>query len=160
MGYAKSPHRVERMKPYLNAMVNATAELRWKSNDAHMLAYHIREALGIAKKLGIAPYAKLKDEYIIKNLGTIVCAVRRIESAVEAGGAKLTLADIETVEEIVGACIIHSANEMYFPDADLDNAEAKVLYRWAETEGYFIVVGENGTTVTRSNPGEAAWKPE
>lgn len=161
MGYSYSPMRVERMKAYLNSMLTANHELRWKSENTHMLAYHIREALVIAEKKSIVPYSKLKSLFIVKNLGSYVSAVRRTETPDEVGAnVKLTLSEIENVEGVVGAVILHKANEMFFPDCVLNDAEAKVLFDWASPLFYNLVIGESGTTVTKNDPGDAAWKPE
>lgn len=117
----------------------------------------------LAKSKGITPYHNLKDEWIIRNKGTKVVAERRQVVALEALTAAMNRMEMEnlyTVVEIVGAAITHKANQMYFPDAALIEDDKKSLYNWCQKHGYYLVVAEVGVTLTKNDPGEAAWTPE
>lgn len=126
-----------------------------------MLGYYLREAMTLAKKYKIAPYEELKDKWIIRDRGDRITAELRSRTPLEAmriAISKLVLSNLVSLNEIVGACINHKAEEMYFPDADITDEEAGTLYLWSIKNGYFIVVG-NGVTITKTDPGDVAWIP-
>lgn len=129
-----------------------------------MLGYHLREAMTLAKKLGKSPYDTLKDRFTIRNRGDrVVAELKNIETiqALQNLMSRMELPDVTGITEIVGAAIMHDqATEIYFPDAVLGVDEAKDLYGWTSVRGYHLVVAEVGVTLTKNDPGEAAWKPE
>lgn len=160
MGYSKNLDRIERVRPLLDQMLKAKTSLTWPSENAHMLGYHIREALTLAKKGKIAPYDTLKDRFIIRNKGShVVADPKDIEISIESVMSKVTLEDLTSLMEIVGGALNHRADEMFFPSADLEADEVEKLYTWAQKNDYFLVVAETGVTLTRNDPGEAKWTP-
>lgn len=162
MGYSKNEAVINRVKPLLDQMVVAKADLTWPTKDAHMLGYHLREAMTLAKRIGKAPYDQLKDKFTIRNRGDRVLAELKIVETVQALQnlmSKMELPEIHTVVEIVGAAIAHDAGQMYFPDAVLTEDDAKELYNWTSKHGYHLIVAEVGATITKDDPGEAAWTP-
>jgi len=161
MPYSRNPKTVDRSAVFLDQLVAATTDIGWKAENTHMLGYYLREAMTIAKKYKIAPYEGLKDKWIIRDRGDKIVAELRSRTPLEAmriAIAKIVLGDIVSLNEIVGACINHKAEEMYFPDASITDEEAATLYLWANKNNYFIIVG-NGITVTKSDPGDIAWTP-
>jgi len=147
----------------LDQMVVAKTDLTWPTKDAHMLGYHLREAMTLAKRIGKAPYDTLKEKFTIRNRGDRVVAELKIVETVQALQqlmSKMELPEVHTVVEIVGAAISHGAGQMYFPDAALTEDDAEELYNWASKHGYHLVVAEIGVTITKDDPGEAAWKPQ
>lgn len=164
MGYSKNPAAVERVKPLLDQMVKATTDLMWPSENAHMLGYHLREAMSVAKSKKIEPYHELKDKFVIRNRGTRVIAEKRhVETitALQAALSKVVLSNIETLVQIVGAAIEHKAHELFFPDAALAVEEDKLtLYKWCQKNGYHMILAEVGVTLTKEEVGDIEWTPE
>lgn len=162
MGYSGNKAAVERVKPLLDQMVQAQQDLTWPSTNAHMLCYHIREAMTVAEKLKIEPYDGLKVNWIIRNRGTKVVAERKnVETlqALQAAMSNMELENVDSAMGIVGAAIMHKAHQMYFPDARLNPDDVLALYSWCHKHGYFLVVAEVGVTITKDDPGEVAWTP-
>jgi len=162
MGYSGNKAAVERVKPLLDQMLRSEHDLIWPSENAHMLCYHIREGMTVAQSLKIDPYTELKKEWVIRNKGSRVVAERKNPIALEALQAamsKMELEDVRNVMEIVGAAILHKAHQMYFPDAVFTPEDSLSLYNWCQRNGYHLVVAEVGVTITKDDPGEAAWTP-
>jgi len=150
------------MKPLLDQMLAAQRDLAWPTDNAHMLGYRLREAMNIAKRGKIEPYQNLKDKFVIRNKGDKVYAEYRHPETIAALRevlSKMTLADIEQPMEIVGAAILHKAQEMYFPSVTLTDEDKLTLYQWTSKNGYYMIVAEVGVTLTRVNPGDVAWEP-
>lgn len=162
MSYSSNVKVIEKMKSLLDQMVQAKTDLTWPTTNAHMLGYHIREALTIAKKAGIKPYDTLKDRFVIRNRGDRVTAELKDKeafTALQSVMSKVTLENLTSLMEIVGGAINHKAREMFFPDADLMPEELEKLHLWAEKNEYFMVASDAGVTLTRDDPGEAKWVP-
>jgi hypothetical protein len=162
MGYSKNEASINRVKSLLDQMVAAKTDLTWPTKDAHMLGYHLREAMTLAQKIGKAPYDKLKDRFTIRNRGDRVVAELKLVETVQALQqlmSKMELPELHTVVEIVGAAIAHDAGRIYFPDAVLMDEDKKDLYGWTSKHGYHLIVAEVGVTITKDDPGEAAWTP-
>lgn len=162
MGYSKNEAAITRVKSLLDQMVASKTDLTWPTKDAHMLGYHLREAMTLAKKIGRSPYDLLKDRWTIRNRGDrVVAELKEIESvqALQTLMSKMELPELHTVVEIVGAAIAHEAGQIYFPDAVLDEKQAHELYNWTSKNGYHLIVAEVGVTITKNDPGEAAWTP-
>lgn len=164
MGYSKNKEKVERVRKLLDQMLGTSVDLRWESDNPHMLAYHLREAMTIAQKNHIEPYEELKDKFTIRNRGTFVLAeVKKsldIVAQLQTAMAKVVLEDETTVVAIVGAAITHKAEELFFPNAVLSEDDLKQLYTWTEKNGYFIVAADLGATLTKRDPGPAKWSPD
>lgn len=161
MGYAKSAAALKRLQPLLDQMLKSDVSLSWPSQNAHMLGYHIREAMKIAESDPQSPYKGLRERFVIRNKGTHVVAEPRVINVVaelHQAHAKMSLENLSGLLELIGAVITHEAHEMFFPDALLTEEETKTLYEWAKPRGYSLVVG-NGITITKENPGEAEWTP-
>lgn len=162
MGYSENEAVIRKVQPILDQMVEASTDLSWPTTNAHMFGYHLREAMNLAKDKKIAPYENLKDNWIIRNKGTKVVAEKKRVLALEALQAtmsRMELGQLFSVVEIVGAAITHKAHHMYFPDAAMMPEDRETLYQWCQKNGYFLVVAEIGVTLTKDDPGEAAWSP-
>ena len=162
MGYSKNEASINRVKSLLDQMVKANTDLTWPTKDAHMLGYHLREAMTLAKRIGKAPYETLKDKFTIRNRGDKVVAELKIVESVQALQqlmSKMELPEVHTIVEIVGAAISHDAGQIYFPDAVLSTEDSTELYGWTSKHGYFLIVAEVGVTITKEDPGEVAWTP-
>lgn len=161
MPYSRNPKTVENWKAYLDQLLNSSTDIAWESANTHMLGYYLRQAMTIAQKQKIAPYEGLKDKWTIRDRGDRILAELKSRAPIETlkrADAKLILAGLVDLPEIVGACIEHKADEMYFPEGVLDEQQTKVLYLWSSKNGYHIIIG-NGVTVTKTDPGDIAWVP-
>lgn len=161
MGYSNNKIVIERMRPLLDQLLVATADISWSTENAHMFCYRLNEALMYAKKHGVVPYEGLKDKFMIRNKGNRALAELRVQPVLETlqrAMEKLVLSDFSSAVEIVGAAITNKVNEMFFPDAELNEEELKLVHTWGEKNGYFLVYG-NGLTLTKNDPGEAKWTP-
>jgi hypothetical protein len=180
MGYSTNPKSIEKVRSHLELMVaeleaaakdqRPVRDIKWAvSGNAIKLAYWIRQALVLARKNPTPQYkryAELSDHFIIRSSDNSVSAVPKDISEIAKLAdtlSKMTLSDLESVYEVVGALIQHNANaktksEFYFPDAALNQEDLEKLYSWAVTNGFHIIVGE-GITVTSTDPGDLAWKP-
>jgi len=163
MGYSRNVKAIDRVRPLLEQMLVARTNLMWPSKNAHMLGYHIREALTIAKKEKIEPFDKLKERFVIRNKGDhVVAELKDIEEldTIQSVMSRVTLEGLVTLMEIVGGAINHKADQMFFPSADLEDGEVEKLYIWAQKNSYFLIVADSGVTLSKSDPGEAKWEPK
>lgn len=163
MGYSKSTDCIIRMKALLDQMLVAESDIAWPSNNAHMLGYNIREALTVASKLPDSPYRELKAKWVIRNKGNRILAEKKdvdIMASMKKAIEKITLDEPDSLVAVVGAAITHKAHEMYFPNAFIETEEVNNLYKWCQKNMYYLIVSDNGITLTRDDPQEAAWTPE
>lgn len=164
VGYSQNEAAINRVQALLDQMVVTDTDLSWPTKDAHMLGYHLREAMTLAKRIGKSPYDTLKDKFTIRNRGDRVVAELKVKEGIEALQSlmsKVELSDVTSTVEIVGAAIVHSqATELYFPDAVLTDEDKLALWKWSSKNEYYIIVAEIGVTLTKKDPGEVAWTPE
>jgi hypothetical protein len=137
---------------YLNQLESSNEAIEWQAAEPSKFAYKLREALTINPKL--------KARFIIKVLPGKVRAEPRYETDITGVDklSKMVLSDVVDLFEVVGAAIKNKGNELYFPNAILDQSELVKLYNWSSANKYYVVCGE-GITLTMVNPGEVAWKP-
>lgn len=152
MGYSRSKQAVERVKLVLDTM-NATNErFRLPCKDPLRMSYAIRDALAVVKQYPetYPDYTKLRDKFKIKlkhdhlifeprqklEFGDPVVGepVLVLANSLES----MEIDEVQTVLEIVGACIKHKAPEFTFPDAELDEGEMNTLTKWASSSNYEI----------------------
>lgn len=163
MGYSRSLNAIERVKPLLDQLVSADKDISFPHENPHMLGYHLREAMTIAEKKKVSPYAELKKRWTIRNRGNrVVAELRGVENivALQAAMSKMAIEDVSSLVEVIGSAITHKAHEMFFPDADMIREDVEKLYAWARKNEYYLVVSLDGITLTKDDPGEAAWTPE
>lgn len=161
MGYSKtSKYAITKVQTLLDQMLKSEGNVSWPSRDPQKLIYLLRDALSVAEKDHSSPYRPLKSNFIIRNKGTHVLAERRnvVDIIGELSRSRMTIENITTLIEIIGAVITHKQHEMYFPDALVNEEEILQLYNWCLEKEYNIVVGD-GITVTKNDPGEAKWLP-
>lgn len=164
MGYTKSPFAIQRVEAFLKQMLESSTSLEWTVSDAYKVAYYIREGIAVAKAKK-SDYAVLSGKYIIRARGNKLIAQLRIAepSIIELKRTlnRIVINDVRTILEILGALIKHKAEEMIFPEAQLDEESLGRLYLWTNANGYFIVVSDSGAiTVTVADPGELKWMPK
>lgn len=164
MGYSRNPAVIDRVKPLLDQMITAQSSLAWPSKNSHMLGYYIREAMTLAKRKKVEPYHELKDRFVIRDKGDRIVAELKTPATIEAlreAMAKVVLAELVSLYEVIGGAVNTKADELYYPDADLSQDDLAKLYAWAVNNKYFLIVSEeDGVTLTREDPGELKWTPE
>lgn len=171
MGYSKSTRAVQRVKKFLDEMLQNDGQLEWPNADPSKLAYQINDGIHAAKANALnkeknpvepfATYSRLKSKFIIRvAAGKVIAEPRDVIplDTIVSGMSRLTLHNLSDVLEIVGAAIKHNAPEMFFPDAD-EFADLPQLYTWAVRNGYFIIPSDDGITLTKTDPGDIAWTP-
>ena len=172
MGYSKAIRAFNRVRNYLDEMVDKNEPIVWPTDDAATLAYNIREGIKVARdrvldeqypnRESFKPFAALKAKYIVRVKGLTVVAEPRDFAPQLSANAVLNRMVIEEVVgplEIVGAAIKHKAPEMFFPSADLTTEDLERVYTWSSKHEYFIVFSDVGVTLTKTDPGEIAWHP-
>ena len=172
MGYSKSIRAFNRVRKFLDEMVDKNEPIVWPSDDAATLAYNIREGIKVAKDRALDethpnreaynPFAALGAKFIVRVKGlTVVAEPRDFSPQLSANTAlnKMTIDDVVGPLEIVGAAIKHKAQDMFFPDADLTTEDLVRVYTWSSKHDYFIVYSDVGVTLTKTDPGEIAWHP-
>lgn len=172
MGYSKSKRAIKRVEPYLQQMVAADGGVEFPVNDPLAFSYQLRDGIKAAKEFAydalqkeVEPYcsyARLNTKFIIRVRGTvIVCELRDVVPVVKLRESMGTMSipDVEDTLGVIGAAIKHKAPEMVFPSANKDTVAAVMLFKWASSNGYFLVIADNHVTLTKNDPGDLAWKP-
>jgi len=162
MSYSNNVFAITRVEKFLRQMSEASTSLEWESEEPYKLAYYIREGIHVANQRE-HPYGKLAGKFIIRSKKNKVIAQLRVlspeYSELKRTLNKMVLPGLKKLLEVVGASIQHKAEEMYFPDAELDDEAIERLYKWTCENQYYIVLGE-GLTLTVLDPGESKWSPK
>lgn len=160
---------VHRSRRYLDDMLQAKRTLTFPAHDGAKLAYQIREARYAAlRHPEFAQYHPLKEWYRIRDKGTYVeaeyigpIAPTEHQSFTQT---QQTITEVNTLEQVVGACIKFSAesDEIIFPNVVLNEAELGVLYEWSKTAGWKIIWQEDaGVTMTKRKVDDIfIWRPQ
>jgi len=174
MGYSTSIRAFNRVKAYLDEMAAKNEPLVWPATDAAKLAYYIREGIRIAKGRVsdtktpkntldfFQPYSSLSAKYVIRVKGNnVVAEPRELIPNLPASEVlkRMVIEEVEEPLEIVGAVIKHKAPEMFFPMGDNSPENLARIYAWSSKNDYFIVSSDVGITLTKTDPGEIAWRP-
>lgn len=171
MGYSKHIRAFNRVKHILDALLTTNAHFEVNSPpgmDASKFAYYIREGIFCAEyhykqgKENFKPYAELKLKYTFKAQNQVVKCTPRLDllTPIETL-ARMNISGVSSTIAVLGAAIMHKAPEMHFPQASIETINPETLAKWAEQNGYFLVVeGNNSITLTKQDPGDLAWKPQ
>lgn len=171
MGYSKSLRALQRVRNYLDEMVSSEGKLTWLHSDPPKLSFWIREGIQVARRHALdkdkkpvepyAAYARLLSKYVIRMEGNKVIADPRdvipMETVRESLN-KMVLHGVNDEFSIMGAAIMHKAEELFFPDATDETCDLAALYNWTSKNGYNIIPSEDGITLTRRDVGDIAWK--
>lgn len=149
MGYVRTMKAIQRVKPYLDAMVTANRSLVWTSRDAKKLAYHIHNAFATAKEMNLPQYAELKHKFTIKHRADKVYA--ELAMAVPESG-RLTFELMTDALEIVSTIIKHKDTEFdfLFPHASEATTEVGLIRNWADANGYSLDSTKDGLLIKRT----------
>lgn len=158
MGYSKHSRAVEKVKNHLDELIAAQGkkEIRWYEKDPTKTAYHLREAFRFDA------YQPLRAMYIVRIRGHYVIAEPRVaptQPAAQTEIGTMNIPEVTDLLEVIGAAIKHKRETMFFPSVELDDSSMEKLYAWASKNGYHIVAGDEGVTLTRNDPGVLAWTP-
>lgn len=175
MPYNTSKRAVRRMMSYLQTLrENQGTDVTFTSQDPANLAYRIREALaGVEKHSGdFGAFLGLKDFFEFSVRPKVVYCRWIGERPAEEGIPRtdaltsMTISEATSLTHVVGAAMKFrdNADELFFPNAVLDDLEKEKLFRWTQSEpgaGWrFIDHEDGGTTLTRRDVDEdLLWQP-
>lgn len=165
MSYSRSSRTIERVLPLLDDMLLADGERAWPAKHPSKLAYQLREAMFTATQFPeFRKYASLRERYIIRAHAGEVVAEPRVKTATESikyAVSKLSLDDVLTVEQAIGAAAKHHVEELHLPNfPDQDEEELARLFRWTDSNSVHIISHYGaGITLTHRHPGDLKWMP-
>lgn len=149
MGYSNSKKAVERVQPILEILLSADQKLFFKSKNPTKLAYAIRDGIRNSGKYeAYKQYAELREKCRIEVKPDGVSVVLREQLDYEdpivelaQSFTSLTIPEVNSVLQVVGACIKHkSAPKLDFPDAALDDEALTQLRKWTDNNNYTITM--------------------
>lgn len=173
MGYNKSKEAVERVKVILDTVLAANGKVTIPSKHPIALAYAIREAYHSAEEIkgDYEKYNTIRVNYKLRTKSGCIVFDPRIaleyeNPVVELAKAleELSVPNVETLFQVVGACIKHKAPIMVFPDAKLETSDLLQLYKWADSNNYtvdvkgLLTMRRNGTGVADSGTQDSVAK--
>lgn len=135
MTYNLSPSAVERWRDELDLLTSGQP-VRFPSENPHMLAYSLREAIAAAREHKIEPYASLQYTFR-KRDGVVIAEPRRsllVERPVIAG-KEVTLEGSTEFSVVQQMLKNKQANIATFPHFTGDTTPIK---RWADANGYTL----------------------
>lgn len=166
MSYSRNLRSVSRVQQILDELLAVDGEREWAAKNAHKLAYEVRQAFtaAITAPVEFRKYAILKERFLIRARDGFVLAEPRVSSAYEGARvstAKLSLADVTTVEEAIGAACQHNVEEIHMPSFPNDDAQLIRLFSWTELNKISIINHYGaGITLSRRAVGELKWTPD
>jgi hypothetical protein len=166
MGYYKSQNAILKVKTFLDAMVKADSDLEFAVNpdqEPSKIAYAIRQGIKAAAGYGIKEYAGLGGKYIVRSQPGKVLLELRNKLPMEMfkkAISNIVITEAHNLTQVVGAAVKHAADEMYFPNANIEENGLTQLYAWTTTKGYKIIKNDVGITLTKKEVGELEWKPQ
>jgi len=165
VSYSFNPRSILRVQTILDELLLPDGEREWPSKNAANLAYNIRQAFTAAAHSAVhRKYAGLKERFVIRTRNGHVLAEPRVvetaEEGVKISTAKLTLTDVRSVEEAIGAACKHAVSELHLPAFPNDEEQLALLFRWTELNKMSIVNHYGaGVTLSRHPVGELKWVP-
>lgn len=156
MPYNPSVNAILRVKDHLNELYNSDKNVTFISDDARKLSMWIREGINFARLHPsselYAKYASLYSKYKItlKN-NNVVCVLRDVSPLeVHKQLNKMTIRDIVDGLGVVGALIEHKPEFVFFPDFTNDFDQMVIIEKYADKNGYKIIVNDVGITLTKT----------
>lgn len=165
MGYNKSKEAVERVKLILDTVLATNGKVTIPSRHPIALAYAIREAYHSAEEIkgDYEKYTSIRRDYKLRTKPNAIVFDPRIvlefeNPVVELAKAleELEIPNVETLFQIVGACIKHKAPIMTFPHAKLNEMDMIQLMKWADGNNYIISKNESTLILKRNGSGEGS----
>ena len=137
MGYVHSAKSIQKVKPYLDAMVKAQSTLTWASNEPRKLSYQLHNGLKAAEQLRFAPYDNLRTKYKISyTQGKVIAQLKAVLATVEGQ------LNFETTDpfEIVQTIIKHKSLDfaLFFPMQVVEAETLELVSSWTSLNGYAV----------------------
>ena len=141
MPYNHSRNSFERYRPFLDKLLPGKP-IAFKTDNPHMLAYHLREAIGSAKLLEIEPYNQLAFAFKQDHSKGIVIAAPKLEERLEVvdleqSDTPMSFPEASSVFEVVTTADRIKSEVMVFPNfiGDVDS-----IRNWAIAKGYEVTL--------------------
>jgi hypothetical protein len=150
MGYVYTTKAIQKVKPYLDAMVKSQTTLTWASKDARKLAYQLHNGLKAAEELKFSPYDTLRHKYRVSATnGKVIAQLKAALSIVEG---QLDF-DITDPFDIVQTIIRHKTVDfVLFFRMDFVEAETLELVKsWTNNNGYVVEQLDSGLRIIKSD---------
>ena len=137
MAYIKSVKALQRVKPFLDELVNNRKTHVWKTSDPKKLAYQLHNAFQVARTLNLPMYADLSARYAIKTSATEVIAAIKEIPVVDACH---NFEDIKDVLDAVQALSQLGKTQLpiAFPALERTKENRDILISWSEANGYTL----------------------
>jgi hypothetical protein len=153
-GYSNSVNAILKVKEYLDVLVNSNTSFEWSVSEPQKFAYQLREAFKVAKqyKDQYPEYAKLSEKFTIRvTRRTVFAQLKDVLEIQPISLGKVTLSNLRSPMEIVGAALMHNAPIMHFPDASIAPEDFDKLKAWSEVSDYScnIANGNHGIMLNR-----------
>lgn len=162
MGYSRNKSAIERVKPILEILLNASQDLEFPSQDPHKLIYYVRDGFSVAKSLPSSPYKELHEKWRLRaKIGLVVAELKgaTIEIGVPLLAKKftlLTLPEVTEVLEVIGAAIKHRAPRYEFPNAHIRENGLGNLKKWCDSNNYLIIQSEPHLILERNDAADSS----
>jgi|SRR6478609_5300487 len=137
MSYKFSSNTIPRVQAYLDEMAKYPDVLDFKHSNPVKLARWLAEALALGNKINDRTLIEIRSKYKIRILNGRVRVELRdfpVEIANPRAAETLTINNVTTLREVIGAVIHHRAASIEFPNAELSEDELTRLTTWAKTE--------------------------
>lgn len=138
MGYVLSVNSITNVQEYLDILLNSKENpIVLKSNDPRTLAYYLRQAQSVAKRLEYEPYNEL--DFKFKEAESTVICVRKtpiyaslVKAVVSEG---VPHPEVRKIEEVVSTCIEHNCT-MTFSNYHPSETDFLLLQEWGKESKY------------------------
>jgi hypothetical protein len=147
MPYSESLNIIKEMKPILDALMNAQADVVLKSPAPKKLAYLIHNAFHVIKKQQVKDYEGLDSRFKVQALTDAVKCVRII-SAAEILPNEYEFTDKKDSLAIVSAAIGLKGSVKKLTFKAIDNLTAMEVTEWAISNGYIPHYENDDLTLT------------
>lgn len=147
MGYTKSKKVLEEVRPILDVVLAAKGvRVNYPSRWPTKLAMRIREGLKSAEdfeeenryaEILLQYKIRVKSDKIVFDPRAIVTYENPVLELAQSLNA-LEIPKVNSIIEVVGACIKHKAPRIVFPDAQLSETDIARLSSWCNNNEYLI----------------------
>lgn len=148
MGYTITPKSVQKVKPYLDAMLKAKSTLEFATEQPKQLAYQLQQAMTSAVHLKFEPYASLRDNYTIKTQEDRIIA--RFTDFLQLPPDTLMFNDAKDAFAVVTTIIKHKDLDfvLWFPNK-FDDSELELIENYTNANNFEMSVNEDGVRIKR-----------
>lgn len=150
MTYLKSQYAIERVKPYLDAMVGSDKSLKWHcpEENARKIAYYIYNGIKVAESQDDKKYHNLLGKYKIRVLTN-----NTIEARIRNDNAHSVMSQVYDDKHdslaIIEAIISNPTNKKFLFRGSFDEEEINDIRAWAADNKYNVFSDKLGVRVER-----------